>query len=255
MLTREMVRDSPRRIRPIVRNIAPIDPLDDLPPPLPLRPSRSCDVENCREIARPGGRRCRVHHLLDVRRWRSKNHTIIKARRRDVAADRDADARAADSARAKVAMAIKRGTITRGPCCECGSAKTTAYVADPAKWREIAWVCRDHRDELIRGILEREQAREKQDAWKTKREWALSVFEVMPPEVQAEIRTLALRNPIFQDRDLEIGSPLYLSKLVSEVEKRAVYTSAADRALTTNEESDRHRSAVTSEGSAVPTIR
>jgi hypothetical protein len=205
---------------PIVRNIAPIDPLDDLPPPLPLRPSRFCDVENCREIARPGGRRCRAHHLLDVRRWRSKHRTTIKARQRDAAADRDEDKRAADSARAKVAMALKRGTIARGHCTACGSLKTTAYVADPAKWREIAWVCRAHRDELIRGALEREHARERQDAWKTKREWALSLFKSMPAEVQAEIRSLALRNPVFPDRDLELDSPMYLSKLVSEVEKR-----------------------------------
>jgi hypothetical protein len=228
MLTREMVTLFPRRKRGFVRNIATIDPLDDLPPPLPLRPRRFCDVEHCREIARPGGRRCRVHHRLDVRRWRSKNHTTIKARRRDVAAERDAEKRAADSARAKVAMALKRGTITRDHCIECGSLKTTAYIADPATWRAIVWICRDHRDDFIRGTLEREQAREKQDAWKIKRERALSVFDAMLPEVQAEIRTLARRNPVFPDRDLAIDAPLYLSKLVSEVEKRSLRTAATN---------------------------
>jgi len=203
-----MVALFPRRKRDVVRNIAPIDPLDDLPPPLPLRQCRFCDVENCREVARAGGRRCRAHHLRDVRKWRSKHHTAIKARRRDAAADRDAEERAADSARAKVAMALKRGTIARGHCAECGSLKTTAYIADPAIWREIVWVCRDHRDEHIRGALEREQAREKQDAWKTKREWAFSVFGGMAAEVQAEIRSLALRNPVFPDMDLASDSPL-----------------------------------------------
>jgi hypothetical protein len=134
-------------------------------------------------------------------------------------------------------MALKRGTIQRSHCAECGSLKTTAYIADPAKWREIAWVCRDHRDDLIAGILEREQAREKQDAWKIKREWAFSVFEAMPPEMQAEIRTLALRNPIFRDRDLASDSPLYLSKLVSEVEKRVfARTPALDTAGTWNDQ-------------------
>jgi hypothetical protein len=211
---------------PIVRKIAPIDPLDDIPMPAPLRPTKLCGVENCREAARPGGWRCRVHHLLDVRRWRSKHHTAIKARRRDNAADRDAQKRAADSARAKVAMALKRGKIERGHCAECGSLKTTAYIADPATWHEIAWVCRDHRDELIAGILEREQAREKQDAWKIKREWAFSVFAGMSAEVQAEIRTLARRNPVFSDRELEIDAPLYLSRLVSEIEKRSARTPA-----------------------------
>ena len=73
-----------------------------------------------REVARPGGWRCRAHHLLDVRRWRSKNHTAINARRRDVAAERDEHKRVADSTRAKVAMALKRGTIRRGHCAECG---------------------------------------------------------------------------------------------------------------------------------------
>jgi hypothetical protein len=140
-------------------------------------------------------------------------------------------------------MAIKRGTIARGHCAECGSLKTTAYVADPAKWREIAWVCRDHRDELIRGILEHEQAREKQDAWKNKREWAFSVFDNMADEVQAEIRMLAHRNPIFRDRDLAIDSPLYLSKLVSEVEKRVARTPAPDPVVTTSAGNDRRRNA------------
>jgi hypothetical protein len=190
--------------------------------------------------------RCRAHHLLDVRRWRSQNHTTIKARRRDVAANRDGEKRAADSARAKLAMAIKRGTIRRSHCAECGSLKTTAYIADPAKWREIVWICRDHRDEHIRGVLEREQARERQDAWKIKREWAFSVLEAMPPEMQAEILTLARRNPIFRDRDLEIDSPLYLSKVVSEVEKRIAHTPASDPAVTTSAGNDRHRNAAAS---------
>jgi len=230
----------------IVRKIAPIDPLDELPEPSSLRSIKLCDIENCREAARPGGWRCRAHHRLEVRRWRSRNHTAIKARRRDVAADRDADKRAADSARAKVAMAIKRGTIRRGHCVECGSLKTTAYIADPAEWREIAWVCRDHRDGLIAGILERERARERQDAWKIKREWAFSVFEAMSSEVQAEIRTLARRNPVFRDRDLDVDSPMYLSKLVSEVEKRIVHTPAPDPAVAAGARNDQRRNAAAS---------
>jgi hypothetical protein len=127
---------------PAVRKIAPIDLLDDLPELPASRSIKLCDVENCREAARPGGWRCCAHHRLEVRRWRSRNHTTINARRRNVAADRDGDKRAADSARAKVAMALKRGTIARGHCTVCGSLKTTAYIADPAKWREIVWVCR-----------------------------------------------------------------------------------------------------------------
>lgn len=252
-----MVHAPPRRILPIVRKINPLDPLDDPPAPLPLRPTRPCDVENCSEVARTGGRRCRAHHRLDVRKWRSQNTTTIKARQRDVAADRDGDKRAADSARAKVAMALKRGKITKGFCLEprCARTEVTAYIADPAKWREIVWVCRDHRDELIRGIVERERARTKRDAWKTKREWAVSVFGTFPPEEQAAIRTLAARNPVFRDRELAVDSPLYLSKLVSEVEKRVVYTSATDLAVTTSEENDPRHSAATSEGSAAPAIR
>jgi len=121
-------------------------------------------------------------------------------------------------------MALKRGTIAREHCTECGCLKTTAYIADPAKWRKIVWVCRDHRAAVVEGILERERAREKQDAWKIKREWALSLFDAMSPEVQGEIRTLARRNPVFPDRDLAIDAPLYLSKLVSEVERRAART-------------------------------
>jgi hypothetical protein len=240
-----------------VRKIAPIDPLDDISAPPPSRFAKPCGIENCPDVARPGGWRCRAHHRLDVRQWRSQNTTTIKARRRNTAAARDEDKRVADSARAKVAMALKRGKITKGLCVEprCASAEVTAYIADPTKWREIVWVCRDHRAAVVEGIAERERARVKQDAWKTKREWALFVFETLPPGLQAEIRTLARRNPIFRDRVLEVDSPLYLSKLVSEVEKRISPTAAASGALTTSAENDPHRSAAASEGSAARETR
>ena len=74
------------------------------------------------------------------------------ARRHTRADDRDETARAKDSVRAKLLVAISRGKLTKAPCVVCGGYdELTAYIADPARWHEVVWVCRDHRaDEIAR---------------------------------------------------------------------------------------------------------
>jgi len=102
----------------------PLDELDDLdeielPKPLPLR--RICSTKACRGTARPGGRHCLACHARAVQRYRDRHAQQLAARRRDADALRDDRTRAADSARAKLAMALRRGTMQRGLCQICGT--------------------------------------------------------------------------------------------------------------------------------------
>jgi len=128
-----------------VRRFAPIDELDDLGPPPPLPLIRFCGAPGCRRRARPGGRHCPGCHTAAVRRWREEHRRELAVRRRDAAAARDDDARARDSGRAKLAMALRRGTLERGRCRECGAREVVGLIADPADWRAVMWVCREHR--------------------------------------------------------------------------------------------------------------
>jgi len=131
-----------------VRRFAPLDELDELDdlgpsPPLPL--IRFCGAPGCRRRARPGGRHCPGCHTAAVRRWREEHRRELAVRRRDAAAARDDEARARDSGRAKLAMALRRGTLERGRCRECGAREVVGVIAEPARWREAAWVCQEHR--------------------------------------------------------------------------------------------------------------
>jgi len=104
----------------------PLDELDnleeiELPKPLPLR--RICSTKACRGTARPGGRHCLACHARAVRRYRDQHAQQLTTRRRDAAALRNETTRAADSARAKLAMALRRGTMLRGMCQICGTAE------------------------------------------------------------------------------------------------------------------------------------
>ncbi|MGP6156268.1 MAG: hypothetical protein ACLPYS_01810 [Vulcanimicrobiaceae bacterium] len=58
----------------------------------------------------------------------------LVVRRRDAAAARGEDARARDSARAKLAMALRRGTLERGRCADCGDPEVVVgMIEDPAR--------------------------------------------------------------------------------------------------------------------------
>jgi len=101
--------------------IRALDELEDLPPPAPLPLIRFCGARGCKRRARPGGRHCSFCHAVAVRRWREDDRRELAVRRRDAAIGRDEGARARDSARAKFAMALRRGTLERG---DAGSAAT-----------------------------------------------------------------------------------------------------------------------------------
>jgi len=123
--------------------IGPLDELDDLPPPAPLPLIRFCGARGCKRRARPGGRHWSFCHAAAVWHWREDHRRELTVRRRDAAAVRGDDARARDSARAK--LALRRGALERGRCRECGVTDVIGLIADPARWREAVWVCREHR--------------------------------------------------------------------------------------------------------------
>jgi len=106
----------------------PLDELDELEEIglsrlLPLR--RICSTKTCRGTARLGGRHCLACHARAVQRYRDRHAELLTTRRRDAAALRDEATRAVDSARAKLAMALRRGR------CDGGCAK---YVARLTSW-------------------------------------------------------------------------------------------------------------------------
>jgi hypothetical protein len=199
-----------------VGKLAPLDELDDLdaqPPLLPLR--RPCGAAGCRRRARPGGRHCLPCHAAAVRRWRHNHRHELAVRRRDGGAARPDDARARDSARAKLAMALRRGTFERGGCRFCGASGAIALMADPARWREVVWVCREHRQaEYERREDEAAQraAEAKLTAWAEERAQVLAAIALLPPERQAQFHALAAQGPA--GITLSPHAPLYEMNLV-----------------------------------------
>jgi len=195
--------------------IRPLDELDDLTPPAPLPLVRFCGARGCKRRARPGGRHCSFCHAQAVRRWREDHRHALAARRRDAATLRAADARARDSARAKLAMALRRGTIARGLCVDCNDSQVIGLIADPVRWREVVWVCWQHREtelERGRGADERRMYEAKQADWYDERAQVLAAIELLPTPERAELHALAARGPA--GMRLSPGAPLYVMNLV-----------------------------------------
>jgi len=195
--------------------IRALDELDDLPSPAPLPLIRFCGAKGCRRRARPGGRHCSACHAGAVRRWREEHRRELAVRRRDAATARDDDDRARDSARAKLAMALRRGAIQRGRCGECGAEAVIGMIEDPARWREPVWVCREHRAaelERRREDAAQRTANAKQAAWYDERARVLAAIELLPPDQRATLQALAARGPA--GTQLSRGAPLYVMNLV-----------------------------------------
>jgi len=196
-----------------------LDELDDLPPPAPLPLIRFCGARGCKRRARLGGRHCSFCHAAAVRHWREDHRRELAVRRRDAAAVRGDDARARDSARAKLAMALRRGTLDRGRCADCGDTAVIGLIADPARWREAVWVCREHRAaELERRLedMERRAYEAKQAVWYDERAQALAAIELLPSDEQARLRALAARG--LGGLRLSPDAPLYVMNLVRAYE-------------------------------------
>ncbi len=192
--------------------------IDDLAPP-PRQFVRTCSAKDCPRIACPGAWYCKQHNAAAAQAWRARNRTSHKAKRREVAANRTEEARAADNARAKLAVYIARGKISRQPCIEprCASDDVTAYIADPAQWRTPTWVCRDHRHATVEDMERRERELQNRDAYAVRRDVALAIFDALPADMQAAIRERAARGPM--GLTLSPESPLFLQRLVAEIER------------------------------------
>ncbi len=196
----------------------PLDELDDLADIglsrlLPLR--RICSSKACRGTARHGGRHCLACHARAVQRYRDRHAQQLAARRRDADSRRDDRTRAEDSARAKLAMALRRETMKRGMCQICGTADVVGVVEDPQRWRDAVWACREHRQaelERRRDAAAQRAADAKQAAWYDERTQALAAIELLPPAERAQLHALAQQGPV--GTQLSPSAPLYVMNLV-----------------------------------------
>lgn len=198
-----------------VRNYAPIDELDDVGPPPPLPLIRYCGARGCRRRARPGGRHCAACHVAAVRRWRKRHRGKLTIRRRDASAVRDDGARARDSARAKLAMALRRGKLTRGACVVCGGRDVVALIAEAARPLDVTWVCRDDRQTLRERERDAEAQRVSaaaQAAWHDERARVLAAIDLLPPAERTRLRVTAVQGPA--GVRLSPEAPLYTINLV-----------------------------------------
>jgi len=209
--------------------LRPLDELDDLEEIglsrlLPLR--GICSTKACRGTARPSGRHCLACHARAVQRYRDRHAQQLAARRRDADALRDDRTRAADSARAKLAMALRRGTMRRGLCQICGTADVMGVVEEPQRWRDVVWVCRRDRDvarERRRDEEAQLAASRERAAWAEERTRVLAAIELLPPDIWARLHALAAQGPA--GWTLSPEAPLYMMNLVR------VYKASRDRGV------------------------
>jgi len=205
--------------------LRPLDELDDLeelalPAPLPLR--RICSTTACRGTARPGGRYCRPCHAVVVRRSRDRHAQQLAIRRRDAGALRDDAIRAADSARAKLAMALRRGTMQRGLCQICGTTDVLGIIEEPQRWRDVVWICRRDRHVARQRQQEAEAdllASRERAAWADERTRVLAEVELLPPDERTRLCALAAQGPA--GSTLSTEAPLYVMNLVRIYESRS----------------------------------
>ncbi len=203
----------------------PLDELDDLedielPKPLPLR--RICSTKACRGTARPGGRHCLACHARAVRRYRDQHAQQLTTRRRDAAALRNETTRAADSARAKLAMALQRGMMKRGLCQICGTTDVMGIIEDPQQWRDVVWICRRDRHVARQRQQEAEAdllASRERAAWADERTRVLAEVELLPPDERTRLCALAAQGPA--GSTLSPEAPLYVMNLVRIYESRS----------------------------------
>lgn len=179
---------------------------------MPLKTAR-CSHGKCRRRPRENGRYCALCHAAANRRSHRKHRKERNTRRRDRAEDRDESARAADSARAKLYVAIGRGNIRKGSCAVChGRDHVTAYIADPKHWMEAVWACAEHRSQASGEGISPRKSSERRASWQNEREHALTALAALPEDERERFYAIAERGPagMVINRD----APLFTIQLV-----------------------------------------
>lgn len=173
---------------------------------------RRCGRADCAEKRRTGGRYCGDCFAAANRRSHATHRRERNARRRDRAAVRNDWARARDCARAKLYVAISRGKLKKAPCVKCGSDEVTALILDPARWREVLWICREDRDEQIACRLAGPVFPGEHAAWTKEREAALAAIAALPIDTRERLYDIAARGPA--GIKLSADAPLFSMRLI-----------------------------------------
>lgn len=173
---------------------------------------RLCSKMGCTRAPAPDGRYCKPCFAAANRASHARHRSERNGRRRERASERNLDARVADSARAKLAVAIARGSIDKGPCVVCHRlGNVTAYIADPSEWRDVLWLCRAHRaDEIARRTAPPEI--DPAITWQAEREAALTEIPNLPDAERARLFAIASRGPA--GIRLAPEAPLFMIQLV-----------------------------------------
>lgn len=180
-----------------------------------------CSRGKCRRRPRPDGRYCAFCHAAANRRSHRKHRKERNARRRDRSQTHDETTRALNGARAKLYVAIARGKIVKGACVVCHRHdKVVAHIANPARWHDVVWTCREHRDEVRTGGQTRADAPPIHgERWLDQREAVLSAITELSEEERERLYDVAARGPA--GTRLRPESPLFAMRLVRAYQIRA----------------------------------
>jgi hypothetical protein len=173
---------------------------------------RICSKPGCRRQPKPDARYCKPCFASANRKSHHRHRAARNSRRRDRADDRAQATRDRDSARAKLAVAIKRGTLKKHPCARCCAREDlTGFMPDPKNWREVLWLCRDHHQTE----RERRVKAAKRAAWAELRARFSAEWPSLPPDVQARLTAEVERLPAVRTLRAARESPLYQQQLVA----------------------------------------
>jgi hypothetical protein len=150
-------------------------------------PTQAC--ADCSRPARRQGTRCERCHK---RAWRKANRS--KAKAAEKARIFSEEATALRKARATIGMMLKRNQLQRQPCAVCGKS-AVPHHPDPAKPREITWLCQSHRTiERERNIATDDRKAQKAE-WDSLRQAFSEAWPTLTPEQQEALQQAALADP------------------------------------------------------------
>ena len=96
-------------------------------------------------------------------------------------------------------------------------------IEDPVRWRDVVWVCLDHRAAELkrrREVSAQRAYETQQAAWYDERAHVLAAIELLPPAERTRLHALAAIGPA--GTQLAPAAPLYVMNLVRAYKGRAV---------------------------------